>query len=141
MPDLHEPVGKDVKQEPPDELIGLKRHDFGFVVLGVVAPPEGNFVFIDLHEPVIADRDTVSVPAEIFKNTLGSVERRLAVNDPFLLVQIGDQSLECPRRRKMAYGAGVNEFIFGTELFQISDKFSPKELRHHFDREEEVILA
>jgi len=41
----------------------------------------------------------------------------------------------------MAYRAGVDEFVLGTELLQIGKELPPKELRHHFDREEEVILA
>ncbi len=41
----------------------------------------------------------------------------------------------------MAYDAGVNEFILGTELFQIREKLPPKEPRHHLDVDEEIILA
>ena len=142
MPDFDKPVGQDMKQEPPDELIGVHGHDLAFCCCRRsratgTRPCRPS----SLHEPVIADRDPVGVSAEILKNALGPIERRLAVDDPLLLVQIGDQGIECSRRRKMAYGAGVNEFVFGTELFQISDKLSPKELRHDLDRKEEVILA
>ncbi len=60
-----------MKQEPPDGLIGFKGHDLDFVVIGVVPPPERDFVVFELHEPVIADRDPVGVSAEILKNVLG----------------------------------------------------------------------
>ncbi len=90
MSDFYKSVGKDVEQEPTDELIGVHCHDLVFVVIGVIAPPEGDFVLIRLHDAMIADRDPVSISAEIFENTFGSVERRLAVDDPLLLVQIGD---------------------------------------------------
>ena len=141
MPDLDESVGQDMKQEPPDELIDLKGRDLAFVVVGVVAPPERNFVVIELHEPVVADRDPVSVSAEIFKNAFCPVERRLTVDDPLLLVQIGDEGFENSRRRKIAYGAGVYKFVLCTELFQMREKLSPKEFRHDLDGKEKAILA
>ena len=141
MPDLNEPVRQDVKQEPPDELIGFKRHNLAFVVIGIVSPPEGDLIVFELYEPVIADCYPVGVSAEILQNVLGLLEGFLAVDDPVFLVQIGDQSVKGPRRRKVADCAGVNKFVLGTELFQIRDKLPPKELRHYFDVDEEVILA
>jgi hypothetical protein len=86
MPDFHEPVRKDMKQEPPDELIGIHGHDLVFVVIGVVAPPERDLIAFKLHEPVIADRDPVCVSAEIIKNVVGSCKWLLTVNNPLLLV-------------------------------------------------------
>ena len=141
MPDLHEPIREHMKQEPPDELVGVHGHDLAFVVVGVIAPPEGDLVVLHPHDPVVADRDPVGVSAEILKNAFGSVERRFAVDDPLLLVQIGDQGIESPRRRKMTYGAGVNEFVRGTALSQVIKELSPKQRRHDFDGEEEAIFA
>ena len=79
-----------MKQEPPNELIGFKGHDLDFVVIGVVPPPERDFVVFELHESVIADRDSVGVSAEILKNVLGFVKGWLAVDDPLLFIQVGD---------------------------------------------------
>ncbi len=141
MPDLHKPIREHMKQKPPDELVGVHGHDLAFVVVGVIAPPEGNLVIFHLYDPVIADCDTVGVSAEILKNAFGSVERRFTVDDPLLLVQVGEQCLECPRRRKMTYGTGVNEFVLGTALSQVIKELSPKQRRHDFDGEEEVIFA
>jgi hypothetical protein len=141
MPDLHEPVGQNVKQEPPDELIGFKGHDFGFVAVRIVAPPDGDFVVFEFHKPMVADRDPVGISAQIIKNVLGPFKGLLAVDDPVLLIQVGDQGIEGPRRRKLAYGAGVDKFVLGTELFQIRDKLPPKKLRHDLDVDEEVLLA
>ena len=110
MPDFHEPVRQDVKQEPPDELVGFKRHDLAFVVISIVSPPEGDLIVFKLHDPMIADCDPVSISAEILQNVLGLLEGLLAVDDPVLLVQIGDQCVKGPRRRKVAYGAGASVF-------------------------------
>jgi hypothetical protein len=141
MPDFHESVGKDMQQKPPDKFSGFHGHDLCFVVIGVIAPPKGDFVVLHFHDPVIADRDPMGVSAEIIQNVLGMLERLFAVDDPVFLIQVGNQGIEGPRRRKMAYGAGVDKFVLGTELFQISDKLPPKELRHNLDVDEEVFFA
>jgi len=86
MPDLHEPVRKDMKQEPPDELIGVHGHDLRFVVIRVISPSERYFIVFELHDPVIADCDPVGISAEILQNVLGLLEGRLAIDDPVLLV-------------------------------------------------------
>ncbi len=74
--DLDEPVRQYMKQEPPDELVGIHGHDLGLVVVGVIPPPERDRIILHLHDPVIADRDPVSVPPEIIKNAFGPIERR-----------------------------------------------------------------
>ena len=141
MSDLDKAVRQDMKQKPPDKLSGVNCHDLALVVIGIIPPSERDLIGVRFHDSMVADRDSVSVSAEILKNAFGPVERRLAVDDPLLLVQIGNQGIERRRLRKMAYGAGVNKFVLGAESFQIGYKLSPKELRHHFDREEKVILA
>ena len=138
MPDFDEPVGQNMEEEPPDKLVGIHRHDLLFVVVGVVPPPEGNLVVRYFHDPMIADRDSVGVSAE---NAHWATEGRFAVDDPLLLVQVGDEGIETPRRRKTAYDAGVNDFILRTELFQIGDELTLKELRHDLDWKEKVLFA
>lgn len=141
VPDFNEPIGQDVEKKATNEFLGAHGHDLDLVVIGIIPPSERDTVVVRFHDPVIADRYPVGVPAEILKNAFGPVERRFAVNDPLLLVQIGDQGIECRGLSKMAYRSGVNELVLGTESFQIGDKLSPKELRHHFDRQEKVIFA
>jgi hypothetical protein len=89
MPDLHEPVRQYVKQEPPDKLIGFKRHDLAFVVISIVSPPEGDLIVFELYEPVVADRDPVGVSAEIFQNVLGLLEGLLC--GEYILKSVGCQ--------------------------------------------------
>ncbi len=141
MSDFDEAVGKNMKQEPPDELIGVHGHDFAFVVVGIVAPPERDLVVFELHDPVIADRYAVGISAEVIENAFGSIERRLTVNDPLLLVQIGDQGIERRGPGKMAYGAGIDEFILSTKLFERGDELPPEELRHDLDRKKKALFA
>jgi len=84
MPDLDEPVGKDVQQEPPDELVGIQGHDLRRVVVRVIPPPERDLVVFNLDQPV-------GVSAEIVDNGLGLLKRRFAVRD--LLHLIGHRGI------------------------------------------------
>jgi hypothetical protein len=111
MPDFDKPVRKNVKQEPPNELIGVHGHDLAFVVIVVIAPSERDGIVFELHEPMVADRDPVGISAEILKNVFGLLEGRFAIDDPFLLVELRNQGIKGPRRRKAAYVAGVNELV------------------------------
>jgi len=86
MPDLDEPVRKDVQQEPTDELVCIERHDFRLVVIRVIPPAERNLVAFEFDQPVVADRDPVGVSAEIIDNVLSPLKRRLAVGDPLSLM-------------------------------------------------------
>ena len=86
MPDLHKPVRQHMKQEAPDELVDINGHNLGFVVVGIVAPPEGDLVVLYSYNPMIADRDPVGISAEILKNAFCPIKGRFAVNDPVLIV-------------------------------------------------------
>ena len=141
MPDLDEPVRQHVQQEPPDELVGSNRHDLKFVVVRVIPPPERDRIVLHLHDPMIADRYPVCVSPEIVKNTFGSIERRFRVDDPFLPVQVGYQGVPRCGLFQSADRAGVDELVLLTKFLQIRDELSLEELRHDFDREEEVFFA
>lgn len=141
VPDFDEPIRQHMKQEPTDKLVSIHGHDLAFVVIGIITPPERDLIVFELHDPVIADRDPVRVSAEIFKNALCPVERRLAVDNPLLFEKVGDQGIESRRLCKMAYGAGIDEFVLRAELFQTGNELSPKELRHDLDRQEKALFA
>ena len=53
MPDLHEPIGKDMKQEPPNEFLSiqcLEREDVTGLSLSI---GKGNFAVPHIHDTVI----------------------------------------------------------------------------------------
>src|SRR5208337_2916411 len=50
---LHEPVGKDVEEEPPDELGGIEGHDLLSVPVGIVLPEEGDQPVLHADDAVV----------------------------------------------------------------------------------------
>jgi hypothetical protein len=86
--------GKDMKEEPSDELTGLERHGFLFILIGIVSPAEEYITVLNLEDTIIADSDPVGISAEIFEDALGAVERRLAVDNPFLMIELPSEDLK-----------------------------------------------
>ena len=86
--------GKDMKEEPSDELIGLESHSLLCIPIGIVPPAEGDIAVLDFEDTVIADGNPVGVSAKILKDTLGSIKRRFAVDNPFLMVELSSEHLK-----------------------------------------------
>ena len=81
MPDSHIPTGQYMKEEPSDELLGLESHGLLFITIGIVPPAKGDITVLDLEDTVIADSNPVCISAQVLKNTLGAVKRRLAIDN------------------------------------------------------------
>jgi hypothetical protein len=97
---------KHMEEEPSDELIGLEGHGLLFVTIGVVPPAEGDITIPDLEDTIIADSDPVGISAEIFEDTLGTIEGRLAIDNPFFMVELSSEHLESSVILEMMDAAG-----------------------------------
>lgn len=86
-----------MKEEPSDELIGLESHSLLFIPIGIVTPAEGDSAVLDFEDTVIADSDSVGVSAKVLKDTLGSVKRRFAVDNPFFMIELYSECLKCSK--------------------------------------------
>ena len=96
--DAVKPLGQDVEQEAPDELVGRERHCAvsRLPVAAVVLVAEGHAALVESDEPAVRDGDAVGVAGEIGEHRLGPGEGRLGVDEPVLL----------PERREMC-GEGL----------------------------------
>jgi len=81
-----------VKQESPDEFVSRNSHRSHLVAAGVMAPTEGHAVSIKRHEPVIGDRNTVGIAAEVADDLFGAAKSGLGINNPIVTKQ---RSKEC----------------------------------------------
>ena len=77
-----------MKHEPSDKLACLQRHGLLTVVVGIISPEKRNSAVPDGEDAVIADRNPVSISAEVLKDTLRAIEGWLAIDDPLLMVKI-----------------------------------------------------
>jgi len=108
--DLRKSVGKDVQQKPSDELIGVEGHQFRSVFLFRITIAEGDSFVVQFDEAIIGNGHPMGVSAEIVEDLLWISERFLAVDHPFLLVEIGEESLKVISFLKMRYRAGECQF-------------------------------
>lgn len=94
MPYPNVSVRQYMQKESSDELIGLKCHHLLLIAIGIITPSEGNIFVFSFNDTVVADGDPVSISAEILQDAINSVERRLAVNDPLLVIKLSSEYLE-----------------------------------------------
>ena len=63
--DLHKPIGQNVQEKPSDELLCFDGHGLHVVVIGLVSPEERDLAVRNPEDAVVADGDSVGIPAEI----------------------------------------------------------------------------
>src|SRR3954465_13461162 len=96
--DAVEPLGQDVKQETPDELVGGERHPAIACppVAAVILVAEGDAAVVESEEAAVRDRDAVGVTGEIGEHRLRPGEGRLGVDEPVLPPQRCEMGGEGP---------------------------------------------
>ena len=126
MADAHEAFWQHVQQEASEELVHLQTHETLLVVISRVAPAERDLVLDKRHEPVIGDRDTVRVAAEIAESVLRSAEGALRIYNPIL-------AEEQPQERRERFRLGERllypmeaEFAFGPSFAQAGHELAPE---------------
>jgi hypothetical protein len=97
--------GKDMKEEPSDELIGLESHSLLFIPIGIVPPAERDIAFLNLEDTVIADGDPVGISAKVLKDTINTVKGRLAINNPFFMIELSSEYIKGSGILQMTYAA------------------------------------
>jgi hypothetical protein len=80
-----------MKQEPSDELVGLEGHYLLMLMICIIPPQEGNLAVTEVEEAVITDGDSVSISAQILKNTFRAIKGRFAIDDPFLMIELSSE--------------------------------------------------
>jgi hypothetical protein len=86
--------GQYMKKEPPDKFIGLQRHGLLTVPVGIISPEERNMAVPDREDAVIADGDSMGIPAEVLKDPLDAIEGRLAIDEPLLVIEMSPERFE-----------------------------------------------
>ena len=102
--DLDEATRQHVKQEATDELNRIEAHDLDAVVVSGVAPLKAHLSVVQIQEPAIGDGDTMGVAGQVLEHMRRTAERRLGIDDPFLVAQRGDQAWNGPG---FAYAASL----------------------------------
>ena len=107
--DAMHPVGQDMQQETPDELVD---GDGGGAVAGLslarfpgLSVPEGDLLAVECDDPAVRDGDPVGVAREVPEHLLGPVEGPLGVDHPVPAAGGGEGGVELAGIGKMGDGA------------------------------------
>jgi hypothetical protein len=87
---LHESLRQHVLREATQELLRRQRHCLDATRrrrIGVVAVAERHLAVLEPQQPMVADRHPVRVAGQVLEHALGTAERRLGVDHPFLVPQ------------------------------------------------------
>jgi len=98
-----------MQKEPSDKLMGIERHNLFFITVRVITPQEGHFAILKLEDTVIADSDSVGIPAEVLKDAFYAIKRRFAIYYPLLLFELSYKAFENMRVFEVPDAAGEDE--------------------------------
>jgi hypothetical protein len=116
-----------MKKEPSYELIGLESHGFLFITASIVSPAEGDIAVLDFQDAIVTDSDPVGISAQIFKNPLGAVKRRLAIDNPFSMVEPSSEHLKNMGFFQMTNTAGEDKITRCKAIFEIIQELTPEQ--------------
>src|SRR5512140_1284306 len=128
-----------MEQESAQELIHGQGHEPLLVLVSRVSPAEGDLAVDERDQPMIGDRDTVRVAAEVAESMLGAAEGTFGIDDPVLAEQLPEpgaerfgisEELELPMETEPPSGEGD---------FQAGEKLAAKHAAEYFHRKEERI--
>ena len=132
---------QNVKEEPSDKLVGLKRHDLLTVMVCIIPPEEGNLAVLDGEDAVITDRDPVGISAEVLKDPLGAIEGRFAIDDPLFKVELSPEGLEVSGIFEMTEIGGKDKITSLKAIFEEVKEFASEQGRHNPHGKEESFAA
>jgi hypothetical protein len=92
--DLDEATRQNVKQKATDELNRIEAHPLDAVVVSGVAPFKMHLPVVQVQESAIGDGNPMSVASQVLEHILGTAERCLGLDDPFLMAQGGEHCVE-----------------------------------------------
>ena len=141
MTDPHITRGQYMKKEPPDKFIGLQRHGFLTVPVGIISPEERNMAIPDSEDAIIADGDSMGISAEVLKNPFGAIEGRFAVDDPLLVVEKSPERFEGSGFLEMVDTAGEYKVIRREGFFETIQELPSEQCRHDPYGNEEAFAA
>src|SRR5664279_113633 len=139
MPNPNIAIRQNMKKESSDELVDLQRHHLLLIAIGIITPQKGDLSVLDTEDAIIADGDSVGISAQILKDSLGSIEGRLAIDDPLLMIEASSEYLEVLLSSEMTDPAGKDQII--KAVFEMLQELAPEQRRHHSDGNEEVFAA
>ena len=127
MADAHEPSGKHVQEEAPQELLHRQGQEALLISVGRVSPAKGDLVARQGDEAMVGDGDAMGVGAQIVKDIFWTPEGRFAVDDPVPTEEWAQERGESLGRGERLQLSVEAQLALGEGLFQSGDELAPKD--------------
>lgn len=137
--DADEGGGKRVKQETPNEFFRGQGHGLALVAVATIAKGKGDVAVFDVKNAVVGNGDAVGIAAEVVENFFRPAERRLGVDDPWLLTKPSNQVVESGLGLESSGLARENELAGGFGLAEEVDILAAEYGGESSDGEEEIL--
>jgi hypothetical protein len=138
MAHAQEPGGSDVQQEPSDALLRSHCHDLGPVAAAPIMPPQDPLPCTQGHQPVMAEGDPMRRAAQGREDVLCRGTGRLGRDDPGLLPQWGEETLEGPGVPQGRRGPGTLETVLRLGAVESGEICAAQHPGERCDRQEQV---
>lgn len=77
-----------MEHKAANKLSGGYCHNLFSAMVSVITPGKRDLRILNLQQAAVGYGDAVSIAAQVFNNFSHTFERRFAVDDPFLMIQI-----------------------------------------------------
>lgn len=134
-------VWQDVNEEAADEFVSGQGHGRITAAVSVVLPAEVNLAIVDRKQATIGDGDTMGIVADIFEDLLWPGERRLGIDDPFVLASRCEMTPESRPLLQRGQSGEKVESAGGECFLQMGEEQPAEAARQDPDRKEEVWAA
>lgn len=128
VPDLDEAVRQRVQQKAPREFIQFEFR------CAFATGSETDGMLIDLEDATVRDRDPMGVTSEVRDDLLGAGHRTFGVDDPFLLIQPTEKSLQ-------VVGGDADDFTAVVQFAQAVQILTSKQCTHDIDGKEVALSS
>ena len=128
-------------QEAPQELGGGERHLSLLVAARVILPAEGDALAIESQQAMIADGNTVGVPAEVAQHLASAAESWLGIDDPVLPKQRAEKSQKQLGLFQRRVGRRELQFLLAERPLETVHEFAPKHPAENLPGQEERVLG
>ncbi len=130
-----------MKKEPSDKFICRERHGLLTFVVGIIPPEERNVTILIGKDAVIADGNSMDTSTEILENTFGAIERRIAIDDPLLFIELFPETIEVAWCLEMTDRSVEHKSAIFETMFEVVKELTAEQRRHCFHMNEEAFAA
>lgn len=118
---------QDMKEESSDKLVGLEGHSLLTVMVGIIAPEEGNLAVSDGEDAVITDGDPMSISAEVLQDSVGAIEGWFAIDDPLIMVEVPQEGFEVCGILEMTEMGGKGQIPSLEAIFEEAEELASEQ--------------